>query len=51
MGVARRQLGIGIADANDWASVEDVVSEALVSHPASVEKRVEAKTAEPSLGA
>ena len=47
MRVAGRQLGPGVADADHGAAVEQIVGKSLVLHPASMQKAVLVRMAEP----
>ena len=51
MRIARRQLGIGIADADNWSSIECIVGQPLVAHPTSVDEHITTKTSKPRLRA
>src|SRR5260221_7656884 len=51
MGVTRCELGESVTNADNGATVESVIGETLVPHPASVDNDVAAKAAEPTLGA
>jgi hypothetical protein len=51
MGVAGRQFGPGVQDADHRAAVEQVMREALILHPAAVIDLIAAIAAEPFLRA
>jgi hypothetical protein len=50
MGIARRQLGKGIADPDDRSPLEQIAGNALVLHPAAMHEAVLIGAAEPGRG-